>query len=869
MTKRISDLIQRAVNERFLVLYGIGVEDSYLDENGKLLNLQQTLHAELNRGGFQQIVFSAPHRALYYQDSETKNLPSEQLNTNSEPSAEQKMEGFTEGPLGQYLYLRRPIRGMESRQQSLAAMGDPFLIRHLNLLMTQTVGQKTAIIFTQAETMLKNFSAKRLLSGFLSEWFQLPVSNKNLCVLIFSAKNRSQLLQMSATLPVPELRDHISIETESDSILVAEVPGPLEDEIQRTIEVLETRGMHINQSDVEKIMKMILAEGGSLRLWLSRLKALDQINMITIRSMDWFQVYRDKEISAWDELRSLTGLEDVKGRIEEIRAWFDLQARNPHPMSEAPNLHMVFLGNPGTGKTTIARLFGEILFDIGVLKRGHLIEATGKDMIAGYVGQTALKASELIDQALDGVLFIDEAYVLTETDRGGYGQEAVDTLLTRLENDRNRLVVILAGYPSRMRQLLDSNPGLSRRFPQDNVFSFPDFRPQELASIFDQQIYFKNLEVTPDARKAVDKIIQGLYDHKDESFGNAGEIRNLVESIDRRRASRIHQINGSYDTPVTIDDISPEYRNYLKSEPLPLEIVLKELDELVGLQKIKNHIKKIAYQLRYEQLRNQIDPGYKPKIYFQHMNFVGNPGTGKTTVARLVGKIYFSLGLLRKGHCVEVSRSDLVAGFVGQTALKTENQVKSALDGILFIDEAYSLTHEAGKGFGQEAIDTLVKLMEDYRDRLIIIVAGYPDKMDRFIKSNPGLSSRFADPIHFQDFTDSELRAILTQMANEENYIFDPRALDIAGNLFRSARQKSPEHFGNARAVRNLFTQMKMSLANKIVQLNQNKIDYGIDDLVTIKPEDVTFQSLDILPKTKPLISEIKDSVRSLTKTNH
>jgi len=839
MFDRIAQQLQRIVNERFLIFYGVGVDDSFLNESGNELNLQQSLHEELKLCGYRQIVFSAPHRALYNLDTQSTNLISHQLVENNEHPSEQKMEGFTEGPLGQYLYLRRPNRGLESRQQSLQAMGDPFLIRHLNLLMTQPGVQKTAIVISQAETMLKAFSAKRLLAGFISEWIQLPETNKNLCILIFSAKSQTQLIQSSATLPVPELRDHISFEASRESVRIAEIPGPQNDEIRRLLYMLVTMGKKINQDDIEKIMKMILAEGGSLRRWLSRLKELDQITLANLRTKDWFRVYREREISAWDELQQLTGLEDVKARILELKAWFELQIRNPKKSKESPTLHMIFLGNPGTGKTTVARLFGELLFDIGVLKRGHLIESTGKDLIAGYVGQTALKTEGLVEQALDGVLFIDEAYVLTEAERGGFGQEAVDTLLTRLENDRKRLVVILAGYPSRMRRFLDSNPGLSRRFPKDNIFTFPDFQPNELMKIFVQQIRMKNLELLPDAKETIKKIIHGLYAQKDESFGNAGEMRNLVESIDRRRANRIHLNNDSHDTLVTIDDISPEYRNYLNSDPPPLEAVLKDLDELVGLHEIKNHIKKIAYQLKYEQLRHQIDPDYSPRKNLQHMIFVGNPGTGKTTVARLVGKIYLSLELLRKGHCVEVSRSDLVAGYIGQTAIKTENQVKAALDGILFIDEAYSLAQESGRDFGQEAIDTLVKLIEDYRERLVVIVAGYPNKMKRFITSNPGLSSRFAAPVHFQDFSDSELSTILIQMANEESYILDPGAIKIACDQLLVSREKSIENFGNARAVRNIFTQMKLKLANRIVQLNLHQIDFDVDELVTIRPEDV------------------------------
>ena len=163
--------------------------------------------------------------------------------------------------------------------------------------------------------------------------------------------------------------------------------------------------------------------------------------------------------------RSSLDSKKLKKRISELKAWLKIHSSSPEWTQQAPNLHMVFIGNPGTGKTTVARLFGEILFDIGFLKKGHLVETIGKDLIADHVGGTAIKTNALIDQALDGVLFIDEAYVLTEAHRGGFGQEAVETLLARLENDRPRLVVILAGYPSRMRRFLNSDPGLRRTIP--------------------------------------------------------------------------------------------------------------------------------------------------------------------------------------------------------------------------------------------------------------------------------------------------------------------------------------------------------------------------------------------------------------------
>ena len=846
MFNRIAQQLQQITNERFGILYGYGVEDSFLSDKGIEVDIHQSLYEELKLLGYEHIVFSSPHKALFYLDEQSKNSVTEQVKEDKTPPI-RHMGGFVDGPLGQYLYLRPATREKEVAQQSLKTMGDPFLIKRLHNLMIKQESRKTAVVISQAETMLTVFTAQRMLAGYMGEWFRLPESNHNLCLLIFSATNKEQLLQLSSNLPVPEIRDQISNDSSGQSVFISQLAGPEKDEILRLIQHLKKMGIFVEDDEVKEIADLLRAEGGNLQRWLRRLKTLEKIDLASLRAKGWFSIYQDRSIPAWEKLQQLTGLDEVKDRIAEIKAWLQIHASDPKRDEHMPNLHMIFMGNPGTGKTTVARLFGEILFEIGFLKRGHTIEATGKDLISDHVGGTALKTNGLIDQALDGVLFIDEAYVLAETDRGGFGQEAVEALLTRLENDRSRLVVILAGYPSRMKHFLDSNPGISRRFSKDNVFTFPDFEQHELKNIFLQMLQERNLSLDSDVIDAVDNVILGLVSQRDETFGNAGEMRNLVESLDRRRAIRIQKNNASVDTPITEEDISPEYRSYLMQDPPSMEQILSELDNLIGLGQVKNHIKKLVYQLKYEQLRQHVDPTFEASQKLQHMVFVGNPGTGKTTVARLVGKIYRSLGLLRKGHCVEVTRADLVAGYVGQTALKTTEKIKEALDGVLFIDEAYSLTQYSENDYGRECVDTIVKLMEDYRHRLVVIVAGYPEEMGNFIRSNPGLSSRFADPLHFEDFSESELRKILEDQAKNEKYILDPNAIDIACTSLESLKGNSPEQFGNARSVKNMFQQMKSSLAMRVVQSDiHSDLDIEKDEIITIMPEDVP-----IYPATK------------------
>ncbi len=260
----------------------------------------------------------------------------------------------------------------------------------------------------------------------------------------------------------------------------------------------------------------------------------------------------------------------------------------------------------------------------------------------------------------------------------------------------------------------------------------------------------------------------------------------------------------------------------------------------MGVDGVKETIRAMAHRLQYEDVRRQQVPGFQPRTTSHHSVFLGNPGTGKTSVARLMGRIYRSLGVLHSGHCVEVSRADLVAGYVGQTALETRQKIAEALDGILFIDEAYSLSSGTATDFGHEAIDELVKSMEDNRDRLVVIVAGYPGPMQSFMETNPGLASRFGQPVYFPDFTLSELQSILSGLSDSEGYVIPPIVMDLAGSSLQAEKMIRPAQFGNARAVHQLFDRMKSSLATRVMQSYDpasSHVEY--QDLVTFTPEDL------------------------------
>lgn len=276
-----------------------------------------------------------------------------------------------------------------------------------------------------------------------------------------------------------------------------------------------------------------------------------------------------------------------------------------------------------------------------------------------------------------------------------------------------------------------------------------------------------------------------------------------------------------------------------------LDELIEELNSLTGLKEVKKELNSLIHLVKVSNMRKQ--KGMKTPIISKHMVFTGNPGTGKTTVARLIGNIYHKLGILSKGQLIETSRSGLVAGYSGQTAIKTEQVVTKAMGGVLFVDEAYMLTANKGEGdFGQEAIDTLLKLMEDNRDDLVVIVAGYPDLMKEFLSSNPGLQSRFNKFIHFEDYSVDELFDIFNGMCEIQEYtIKDEKTKESLINKI-SELKKNSHNFANARTMRNLMEYSILKQADRIIQdgeqeqveITEEEKEVSAEDLMAITEND-------------------------------
>ncbi|MCG9873149.1 MAG: AAA family ATPase [Leptospiraceae bacterium] len=528
------------------------------------------------------------------------------------------------------------------------------------------------------------------------------------------------------------------------------------------------------------------------------------------------------------DVDNLVGIIDVKKEIHNLSSFVQAQLkRSSQGLKKGSlNLHYVFKGNPGTGKTMVARLIAELYHHIGILKSDKLIETDRSGLVGEYLGQTSIKTNQIIDSAIGGVLFIDEAYSLTSSEKDDYGQEAISILLKRMEDERGSFIVIVAGYPKEMDIFISSNPGLKSRFSNEMIFS--NYTPKELAEIF----YFMVKKSDYELSVKLKNKIEGIF--KKESsfpgFANARTARNLLDRIVRIHGNRLLKIDkytkkdlstiNEEDIDLYISEGAKSNQGVINEEEI--QSILLDIQNMTGLETVKREIQDLVALAKLElqkQLRN-ISSNYSPS----HMVFYGNPGTGKTTVARMLGNIFKSLGLLKSGHVVEVSRSELVAGYVGQTNEKTDLKIKEALDGILFIDEAYTLSQGNNPNdFGKDALDTILRRMEEYRERLIVIIAGYDREIQQFLKSNSGLKSRFNTFLKFEDYTSVELYNIFVELAEKEGLSLEKDISKIVIGIIQNEIDTNP-NFGNVRFVRNLLQSTKKKQARRLANSKLNEL---------------------------------------------
>ena len=536
------------------------------------------------------------------------------------------------------------------------------------------------------------------------------------------------------------------------------------------------------------------------------------------------------------ELDSLVGLEGVKAEVKRIVNLAKVnEARRAQGLKVPPmTYHMVFTGNPGTGKTTVARIVARAFRALGIAKGGQLVETDRSGLVGRYAGETAVKTNAKIDEAIGGILFVDEAYQLASSDSDDYGKEAIATLLKRMEDDRDKLIVIAAGYTDEMRDFLDANSGLRSRFSK--TIEFSDYTAKELAAIFRSIAKKNEFVLSADLEEGLDAAMVKLTAKRDRTFGNARFVRQLFEDATGRQANRLAE-SGDLDADalktLALADLGLGERKADVRAPT-IDEVLAELDSLVGLKPVKDELRRLIATVRANKMREE--KGLENNVTMSY-NFVftGNPGTGKTTVARILGKAFRALGVLDRANFVETDRSGLVAKYEGQTAAKTNKLIDSAMGGILFIDEAYQLNQGENDQYGSEAVATLLKRMEDARGSMVVIIAGYSNEMKKFMEINSGLESRFNRTIEFPDYSAKELAEIYRSMAKKAKYRLSDDVEHWLVPYISMLTEKRDKNFGNARWARNLFEKSVERQALRVTDL----ADPSAEELQTIRLKDL------------------------------
>lgn len=514
------------------------------------------------------------------------------------------------------------------------------------------------------------------------------------------------------------------------------------------------------------------------------------------------QEKKEKQASktnALEQLMNMYGLKTLKKQVKDFihTAKYNKMREEQNLSRVGMSLHSLFLGNPGTGKTTVARLLGQILYENGVVEKETFIEVTRKDLVGEHIGGTAQKTNEILEKSKGGVLFIDEAYALYQDSERDFGHEAIDTLITFMEDHRDDTMIIFAGYTDEMTNFINMNSGLRSRIP--NNFDFDDYLPDEIAEIGYDAIVADDYIVDETYYK---DVIARLYERSlDES--NARWVRNINEQLIRAVAQRVIK-SGTSDTQTIlkedfkaitdIDEVDQEEQ---------VDKILAELDQYIGLEEVKSHVNDLIKRAKVDQAMIERGIGVDQPTY--HMTFTGNPGTGKTSIANILARLFYYIDILPTTNVKVVDRADLVGEYIGHTEKQTKQVIEQALGGVLFIDEAYQLSSHSKQDFGHQAIETLLTYLEDYRENFIVILAGYTDEMETFLDANPGLRSRIPLNIEFPDYTAEEVAEITKSIITKHFKVDDDLLRKVVVHLYEKLPTKEK---ANGRWARNFAEQV-------------------------------------------------------------
>ncbi|MCB0551907.1 MAG: AAA family ATPase [Phaeodactylibacter sp.] len=798
-----------------LCIYG-QVNDDFIAPSDYIpKNLEWILAEYLRNNGYDCVVFYSSKQGLYALDVQSKLFcqadGASQIDSRVSSSSPDDRR-----PLGSLnLYLPEPEAadtGASEDEPLTEEEKPPFIIAkgHFSAFATMEAIMtrrkvRTAVVIPHFDEIRIGGEVENQWQDILRNWIKLPSVSRNKCIIVFNNGSADEILQALEERGYNQLYEYLSgkLNRRQGGLLneMLSISIPEEDEIRRLLHrrrLLESLPLHWKKLD--RIIHKLRVKG------------------LTLRELALEPLPEADAQTPMEELMSMIGLKKVKELIQDRLDAARFFRDNPGVSSiKNSRRHLIFTGNPGTGKTTVAKLVGQIYKEAGLLKTGNVIPVSQQDLVADHLGGTAKATAAWCERALGGILFIDEAYALFRNEQDSFGRQAIDVLNQYMEEKRDDLMVILAGYQDEMQQLFEANPGFRSRFP--HLIEFEDYTPEELYQIFELKLKVSGLNANEVLLKQVETVLQNFHFRRGKHFGNAREVDTLFEGIVERNRARLGRSGDPNVTELSPIDLPENYTQFLSFgfDEDALSEAMEELNSMVGLQQVKDLIQEIIKENKFELLSAR-NKSRKESQFKRNFVFAGNPGTGKTTVAKLMGRICKALGMIPTDKVKNVSRSDLVAGYVGQTAEKTRKVVEDARDGVLFIDEAYSLVQGGMNDFGPEAVKELVNQMTVYQQRLVVIVAGYPGEMEYFLTSDPGLQSRFNMTLHFEDYNAEQLYTIFENLARKEQMDISPEAQGKVRPYFEAICRNAVRGFGNAREVQRFFNEVYQKFKSRVIQ---------------------------------------------------
>ena len=592
-----------------------------------------------------------------------------------------------------------------------------------------------------------------------------------------------------------------------------QVKGPKPEEIQAAIERLARRhGFLLRDAQViarslARYGNMRVALGNIIRVTATGRKEVTLENVLQLPPINEAAIAQLRE-----ELNALVGLQDVKNKFQSIeRRARDLRRRLQDGQSRLPDetMHMVFLGGPGTGKTTVARIMARLFHALGLLPRDEVMEITASQVMSSNVGETRENMQRRLEEARGGVLFIDEAHQFGDKDSLG-AREAVEALVPAAWNLRHELVIILAGYANKMPDFFNMDEGLARRFPLHGRIEFPDYSLDELWEILERRLGALGYTLEEAARPRLRAVLRRRMRRR--GFGNAGGVENLVsELLENHRNGPEPQ-----SRVIGVADLPPLVRQH----PDILARARATLDTLVGLGPVRERIETLLARTQYDLEEEEQGRGIgEIKLHPGNMLFSGPPGTGKTTVGQLMADLLYGIGCIERPVFIAATRGDLVGAYQGHSALKVRAIVERACDGVLFIDEAYGLVQDQHDTFGKEALTELIgQITNPENEGTVFILAGYKAELERLLATNPGLRSRFPVEIPFQNFAPEDCVELARRQLHQAGYEWEQGVLERVHELAREAIAVQGEHFGNARWLKGLIEAAVERMKRRVIE---------------------------------------------------